>query len=159
VRYKVAPDPDGADLATVQRAVPLVPDPSRDCCASVRDATGLSDRETAREWLTFATALGLVAETDRRHRRTDGDPASDDLRRAFERNVFGVREIRSALADDGPLPPSDVFERLRPSIPDWERGRHADWEREWHERTRRLLAWGRRFGSFAREDDRYRLTE
>lgn len=159
MRYKVAPAPpdDRSGLAAAQRAVPRVPGSEDDCCARLRDRLALDGRDDAREWLAFLDALGLATETDRGYRRTDRDPASDGVADAFRERVFGARELHGALsAADGPLAAADAFAALRDAVPAWERSRHADWERVWRERTRRLLAWSVLLGLAAREGDGFR---
>lgn len=158
MRFKVVPEPRDVDLAAVQRAVPLVPDPVEDCCTLICDRTGIPGRDTAREWLTFAQALELVEETDQGFKRTRREPDPDHLADAFRRRVFGAREVLTSLGD-GPRTVDEAFEDLRGSVPEWERDRHTDWEAEWRERTRRLLAWSARFGLAERSDDRYRLAD
>jgi hypothetical protein len=106
----------------------------------------LADREDAVEWLTFLRALGLVAETDRGFERRR-DPDRDALAATFCDRVFGAREVLDALsAADAPLTVDEAFGRVRDDVPDWERNRHADWERTWRDRVRRLLGWAALFG-------------
>jgi len=159
VRYKVAPEPrDIAFLEDAQRAVPLVPETVEDCCARLIERTDVDTREAAREYLTFLQALELVAETPRGYERERVDPEQAALADAFERRVFGARELLDALTEAGPLTTDEAFERLREHVPHWERERHTDWEQEWRGRTERLLAWAAVFGIVERVGDRYRAT-
>jgi hypothetical protein len=122
-------------------------------------------RDEASEWLTFARALGLVAESERGyHRVRDApDPTSDAGRRAladaFREHVFGATELLDALdaAGDG-LTVSAAFERFRERIPNWERRRHTDPEEVWRDRVRNLLDWAVVLGLAARDGERYRAA-
>ena len=141
-RYKVAPGPPTMDaLRSVHAALPLVPENVSDCCARVVDRTSVSNREDAREWITFLRALGLAEETDRGYQRVGTDVSAAAVRDPFAGHVFGVAELLAAL--DGPEATTvdDGFEALRPVIPEWEHERHPDWEAVWADRTRRLLEW------------------
>jgi hypothetical protein len=160
VRYKVVPDPLGLDtLETVHEALPLVPDSVEDCCLRVVDRTAVPARDDAREWITFCQALGLAERTDGRYRRVRTAFGPDALAGAYREGVFGVAELLDALDAEGPLTADTAFERLAPAIPEWERDRHTDWEREWRERTRRLLAWASLFGLVTRDGERYALAD
>jgi hypothetical protein len=155
-RYKVVPDPLGLDtLAAVHAALPLVPDSVEDCCLRVVDRTDVPARDDAREWLTFCQALGLAERTDGGYERVRTDFDTDELAAAYRERVFGARELLAAIEDDGPLTADEAFERLAPGVPGWERDRHTDWEREWRERTGRLLAWACLFDLATRDGERY----
>lgn len=155
MRYKVVPEPRGLEtLRAVHDALPLVPDSVEDCCVRVVDRTDVPARDEAREWLTFCQALELARETPRGFERVRADPDRASLADAFRRRVFGARELLDAL-EAGSLTHEAAFEALGPAVPRWERDRHADWEREWRERTRRLLEWARAFGLLARDGDAY----
>lgn len=157
MRIKVVPDPaDRALLTDVAEALPLVPGSVEDCCTRIRDRTSVPSRDAAREWLTFAQALGLAAETDRGFHRVRDPPGDDALATAFPENVFPVEEVLAALADaDGPLETVDVFEAVRDVVPRWERSRHADWESEWQDRVALVLDWCVAFGLAERVRDGY----
>lgn len=160
MRYKIVPPVrDRAFLAAAQRAVPLVPGTVEDCCLRIVDETAAPSRDAAREYLTFLQALELVKETSRGFERRQVDVEAVDLGDAFERRVFGARELLDALRESGSLAPEEAFEEMREHVPRWERDRHTDWEAEWRERTERLLAWGREFGLTARDGDRYRAAD
>jgi hypothetical protein len=149
MRIKVVPAPaDRALLAEVHEALPLVPDSVEDCCRRIRDRTTIPSRDEAREWLTFAEALGLAAETERGFHRVRDPPEGEALERAFVESIFGAREIVAATADvDGSLTQTAAFEAIRDEVPRWERNRYSDWEGEWRERVGRLLAWGVEVGA------------
>ena len=157
MRIKVVPEPaDRALLREVHEALPLVPGSVEDCCTRIRDRTSVPSRDAAREWLTFAQALGLAAETDRGFHRVRDPPGDDALATAFPENVFPVEEVLAALADaDGPLETVDVFEAVRDVVPRWERSRHADWESEWQDRGALVLDWCVAFGLAERVGDGY----
>ncbi|SFR93797.1 hypothetical protein SAMN05216559_1376 [Halomicrobium zhouii] len=156
MRYKVVPEARSvAFLRDVQAALPLVPGTVEDCCSRIRDRTGLPSRDVAREYLTFAQALGLAAEGDRGFHRTREDPSEDDLADRFLEHVFGAREVVDAL-DEGSKTVAETFEAMRDVVPRWERDRHTDWEAEWLDRTERLLEWAVEFGLVERSEDGYR---
>jgi len=169
VRYKVVPEPRSLEsLASVRRAIPLVPDSVDDCCARVQSETVVDARDDARDWISFAEALELVERTDRGYRRVretgtvtdDGslDPAA--LAGPFRENVFGAREVLDAVGTaDGSTTVADVFDRVRDRVPEWERNRDPDWEATWRERVRRLLEWGVLFGLVEPSDDGYRRVD
>jgi hypothetical protein len=153
MRYKVVPEPLGLDtLEAAHAAMPLVPGSVEDCCLRLVDRTAVPARDSAREWVTFMQALDVVAETPQgyKRRRVEFDPRA--LGNAFQRRVFGAREVLATL-DAGPATVEEVFESLAPAVPEWERDRHTDWEREWRERTRRLLEWGVAFGLVVRDGE------
>jgi len=159
MRYKVVPEPrDLGALRAIRDAVPLVLGTEEDCCSRIVTRTPVAGRDSAREWLTFLQALGLVAEPDRGFHRTRDDPDREALGERFLDAVFGAREVREVLAEEGPASPGDVFAALREEVPRWERHRRSDWEGDWRERTTRLLDWGVVFGAFEETDDgRYRI--
>jgi len=160
MRYKTAPGPvelvglDALDAA--HRALPLVPEEVDDCCARLVERTAVPDRDHAREWITFLQALGLAEETSRGYRRVRADVDPEALAEPFAENVFGVADLLAVLETGESQTTGDVFESLRPTIPAWERDRHADWETVWEGRVARLLAWAVAFGLARRDGDRYR---
>jgi hypothetical protein len=150
--------PDGLDaLADVQRAVPLVPGSEEDCCARVLDRTHVGERDEARTWLTFLRALDLARETDAGFVRERGEPEQQALAEAFRAQVFAADDVLDALADaDGPLTADEVFERVEPTVPTWEREKNpGGWRDTWRERVRRLLDWAVLLGLAEREDGGY----
>ena len=173
MRFKVVPAlPDAAReepavaldlLARARDAVPLVPRSEDDCCMRVVNAGVVGARDDASEWLTFARALELVAESDRGyHRVRDAPDPTETAGRAaladrFRERVFGAEELLAALAaaDDG-LPVDAAFDRLRDRIPNWERRRHTDTEAVWRERVGHLLDWAVVLGLARWDGERYR---
>jgi hypothetical protein len=153
-------------LARAREAVPLVPRSEADCCLRLVDDGVVPARDEASEWLTFARALGLVAESERGyHRVRDApDPTSDAGRRALadavRENVFGAAELLAALdaADEDGLTADAAFERFRDRIPNWERRRHTDPEEVWRARVRNLLDWAVVLGLAAHDGERYRAA-
>jgi len=162
MRYKTAPGPVelvGVDaLGSTHSALPLVPETVDDCCARVVERTAVPSRDDAREWITFLEALGLAEETSRGYRRVRGTLAPEALAEPFTENVFAVAELLSALETGESQSVGEAFDTLRPTIPEWERDRHADWEAVWTDRVERLLAWAAAFGLAVREDGRYRQS-
>jgi hypothetical protein len=173
MRFKIVPalpdavraEPDVALdlLARTRDAVPLVPKSEDDCCMRVVNAGVVGGRDVASEWLTFARALELVAESDRGyHRVRDAPDPTDDEGRAtlagrFRERVFGAEHVLAALddADDG-LTADAAFERFRDRIPNWERRRHTDTEAVWRDRVERLLDWAVVLGLARWDGGRYR---
>jgi hypothetical protein len=157
VQFKVVPPaPDSIEaLETVRRAVPLVPRSETDCCARVMDRAGVPARDEAKEWLTFMRALGVVAEAERGYHRTRDPVDPDRLAAAFRERVYGVDALLDALDAVGPCSADAAFERFADAVPSWERRRHADPERVWRERVRRLLDWAVLLGLAERGPDGY----
>ncbi|EMA67819.1 hypothetical protein C461_08829 [Halorubrum aidingense JCM 13560] len=146
MRLKPVPEPPTAlaDLREYQRAVPLVPERTDDCCARLRDRRDLPNRQVANDWLAFLRALGLVRETSRGFVRTDAEPTPDLVRTGLRGRVLLVPEaldaLRAATPAD-PVTPDGLFERTRESVPRHDRARDPDWEESWRERANRLLRW------------------
>jgi hypothetical protein len=157
MRIKVVPAPaDRALLTDVHEALPLVPGSVEDCCTRIRDRTSVPSRDEAREWLTFAEAVGLAADTDRGFHRVRDPPDEDALAAAFAANVFPVEEVLDALAaGEEPLEAAAVFKSVRKGVPKWERDRYADWESEWEERIALVLEWCAAFGLAEGVDGEY----
>lgn len=144
MRFKPLPEPPDelAAVAAAQRALPLVPGTEDDCCARLMRRREFPSRDVARTWLTFLRALELAEETDAGFKRTDRDPTPEHLRSSFADRVFGAREVLDALREaDEPLPVDAVYERLRESVPNWERHKRRSWDDDWRERTGDLLEW------------------
>jgi hypothetical protein len=144
VRLKPLPEaPNDLDaVADAQSAVPLVPGSENDCCARLMRREGHESRDVARTWLTFLRALELAAETDSGFKRTQREPTAENIRGSFRERVFGASETLSVLQDaDEPLSAERVFERLRDTVPGWERERRRQWVEHWTDRTERLLDW------------------
>jgi hypothetical protein len=160
MRYKTAPGPVGLVgldvLDAAHRALPLVPEEVDDCCARVVERTAVPDRDHARGWITFLQALGLAEETSRGYRRVRTGVDPEALAEPFTENVFGVADLLTVLETGESQTAEEAFDSLRPTIPEWERDRHADWEAVWLDRVERLLAWSVAFGLAGRDGDRYR---
>jgi hypothetical protein len=146
VRLKPVPDPPAEldELRELQRAVPLVPGSTDDCCARLRDRCGLADRQTANDWLAFLRALGLVRESSRGFVRTDAEPTPELVREGLREGVLLVPEavtaLRAATPAD-PLTPDALFAATRDAVPRHDRARDPEWEATWRDRAARLLAW------------------
>ena len=146
MRLKPVPEPpnDIDALRDYQRAVPLVPGSTDDCCARLRDRQGLPNRQVANDWLAFLRALELVRETPRGFVRTDAEPTPELVRDGLREGVLLVPEaldaVRAAAPTD-PLTPAELFERTRESVPRHDRARDPNWEASWRERADRLLRW------------------
>ncbi|MBV0924854.1 hypothetical protein KTS45_11660 [Halomicroarcula limicola] len=156
MRYKVAPPTRSLDfLRDARAAIPLVPDDEADCCRAIQRATDVADRETAREYLTFLRALGLVAESERGYHRTRTEPDRSALATAFREHVFAAAELLDALDNDGPLTEAEAFERVRDAVPRWERERQTGWEDVWRTRVGHLLGWAEVFGLATQTSEGY----
>ena len=146
MRLKPVPDPP-ADLDALreyQRAVPLVPGDTDDCCARLRNRCDLPDRQTANDWLAFLRTLGLVEETLRGFVRADAEPTPDRVREGLRDGVLLVPEALAALREaspDDPLTPDDLFAATRDRVPRHDRARNPEWEAAWRDRAVRLLGW------------------
>ncbi len=134
---------DGLDaVAAAQQAVPLVPGSENDCCARLMRRRGFQSRDVARTWLTFLRALELAEETESGFRRTAREPTPENVCESFLNRVYGAEEALTALqAAADPLGTEAAFERLRDTIPGWERHKQRGWEAEWEERIGTLLDW------------------
>lgn len=164
MRFKVVPEVRSLPFVRdAQQSLPLVPSSEDDCCALLMADTGIDDRATAREWITFLRTLRLVGESDGRYYQRRSDPSTDDLASAFREQVYAADEVLTALeerTDEGDagqaLSAAEVFEHVRGIVPEWERDRHQDWETVWRERVNRLLEWAVQFGLAERSDSGYR---
>ena len=146
MRLKPVPEPPTTldELREYQRAVPLVPGSTDDCCARLRDRRGLDDRHVANDWLAFLGALGLVRETPRGFVRTDAEPTPERVRAGLREGVLLVPETIAALraaSPAEPLTPGALFEATRESVPRHDRARDPEWEATWRDRADRLLDW------------------
>jgi hypothetical protein len=146
MRLKPVPDPpaDLDALRAFQRAVPLVPGDTDDCCSRLRRRCDLPDRQAANDWLAFLRTLGLVEETPRGFVRADAEPTPERVRDGLRDGVLLVPEALAALRDassDDPLTAADLFAATRDAVPRHDRARNPDWEAAWRERAARLLEW------------------
>lgn len=156
MKFKVVPAPRPRSfLRDAQQTLPLVPSSENDCCALLMADTDINSRDTAREWITFLQALGLVAESDGKYYRCR-DRSANDIETAFRERVYAVEEILRALDDEGnSLATAEVFERVQETVPAWERHRREDWVSVWRERVRRILEWAVIFDLAERGNDGY----
>lgn len=178
VRFKIVPEPptdhnlsgdersheltdaehDGV-IEQAKRAVPLVPASEEECCVRLMNRLSLSARDSAREWLTFLRALGLVVESDSGFRRRREDQSQEELMAAFHDRIYGAREVLVMLEEaDEPLDDEAVAERFDEHVPQWERFRYSDPDRVWAERVHRILDWAVYFGLVERTGKQYRPT-
>lgn len=146
MRLKPIPEPptDLDALRTYQRAVPLVPGSTEDCCVRLRDRCTLPNRQVANDWLAFLRALGLAKQTDRGFVRTDVDPTPQTVRDGLREGVLLVPatlEQLAAATPSDPLTPAGLFAATRDAVPRHDRARDPDWESTWQERADRLLRW------------------
>lgn len=111
-------------------------------------------RDEAKEWLTFCRALGLVVENNRGYHRAGGFDQGV-LGTRFRERVFGAEEVLTVLEEREAVTVEEAFEAVRGRVPDWERQRHDDFERIWHERVERLLGWAVLFGLAERKGGTY----
>lgn len=156
MRYKPVPTPASVDaLDAVQAAVPLVPGSTSDCCARIVGRTHVERRDDARAWLTFLTALGLIAETGSGFVRTDRDPTDPGVATVFEDHVYGAREVLAALADaETPVDAATVTESVS-VVPRWERHRSPTADTDWQNRVQALLDWAVVFDLASNTSDGY----
>ena len=146
MRLKPVPDPPAEldALRALQRAVPLVPGDTGDCCARLQRRCDLPDRQTANDWLAFLRALGLVEETPRGFVRADAEPTPELVRDGLRDGVLLVPETLAALRDASPADPltaAALFAATRDAVPRHDRARDPDWEVTWRDRAGRLLEW------------------
>ena len=159
MRYKVAPPTRSLGfLETARAAVPLVPDGEADCCRTIQRAAGVEDRETARAYLTFLQALGLVAESERGYYRTRERLGRERLAASYRDRVFLGAELLDAVEAE-PRTTDAAFEVVRDRIPRWERERDPAWERHWHERVAHLLAWAVVLGRLTVDSGRFTAVQ
>ena len=146
MRLKPVPEPpdDVDQIQEYQRAVPLTPGSTDDCCSRLRDRQGLPNRQVANDWLAFLRALGLVRKTSRGFVRTDTEPTPELVRDGLRNDVLLAPEALDALraaSDADPLTSQALFEATRQSVPRHDRARDPKWEASWRERADRLLRW------------------
>jgi hypothetical protein len=146
MRLKRVPEPpvDLNALEAYQRAVPLVPGDTDDCCARLRDRRGLADRQVANDWLAFLRMLGLVRETPRGFVRADIDPTVEVIQRGLHNGVVhtpAALELLREATPTTPVTPESLFTATRADIPRHNRARDPSWEQTWVDRAGRLLGW------------------
>lgn len=166
MRLKPLPEPPADDrgvfdaIADAQSAVPLVPGSENDCCARLMRREGFESRDVARNWLTFLRALELAEETDSGFKRTDREPTPENVRASFRERVFGAQDALDVLHAAGePLTAEEAFDRLRDTVPGWERERRRTWVEHWEARTARLLDWLVMLGLAVRVDGGYVVAD
>jgi hypothetical protein len=162
VRFKLLPDPPDSlgVVADAQRAVPLVPASEDDCTARLLRRLEFPSRDVARTWLTFLRALELATETPSGFVRESTEPTPEHLRSAFQRRIYGAREILDALDAADPRTAAAVFADFEERVPVWETHRAAgDWRDVWRERVERIVAWAVLLGLAAERGDGYVRVE
>lgn len=103
--------------------------------------TPVQSADSARRWLTFMRALGLVEETTSGFVRTDRSPSDPATARAFRERVYGAREVMAELESaDSPVSADTIFDELS-LVPRWEGHRDANPEQTWRGRVVDLLEW------------------
>lgn len=162
MRFKLLPDPPDSlgVVADAQRAVPLVPASEDDCTARLLRRLEFPSRDVARTWLTFLRALELATETPSGFVRESTEPTPEHLRSAFQRRIYGAREILDALDAADPRTAAAVFADFEERVPVWETHRAAgDWRDVWRERVERIVAWAVLLGLAAERGDGYVRVE
>jgi hypothetical protein len=158
IRYRSVPEPREELLRDVYAAVPADPAATDDCCARIREATELPDRESAREWLVFVRALGLAGRTDQGFYRLEWTEEPQALGEAFENGVLGAQEVIEAIAESGPVTREQLVDILTAddafSVDRQGAGSGPDLET----RVDRLLEWSVLFERVAETDGRYDST-
>jgi len=146
MRLKRVPEPpvDLDALEAHQRAVPLVPGDTDDCCARLRDRCGLANRQVANDWLAFLRTLGLVRETPRGFVRADVSPTVEVVRRGLRDGILHAPAALALLHEatpTRPVTPESLFAATRADVPRHDRARDPSWEQTWTDRAGRLLQW------------------
>jgi hypothetical protein len=154
VRYKSLPRPRDLDhLRDIHAAVSADPEATDDCCARLCAVEEVHDRDAAREWLPFLTALGLVSRGDAGYHRLDWRNRAQ-LAESFRENVLGARELLTVIETDGPISIERLFvnPRIRDAVATRTAGRDegVDQHRAVKFRVKRLLGWSEVFGSITR---------
>lgn len=155
----IPPAPDDLEgLAAVQAAVPLVPEPHESCCVRLAARIEGIDKDSARTWLAFLEALGLVSAGELGYVRTDRPVEAATLREPFREQVFGVEAILEAVSTEAVADVDAAFSAIRDDVPHWERHRQPNtWESTWRDRVASLLGWATLFGLVESTADGYRL--
>jgi chromatin segregation and condensation protein Rec8/ScpA/Scc1 (kleisin family) len=121
---------------------------------------GFPARDVSRTWLTFLRALELARETDAGFVREQTDPTPEHLRDAFQRRVYGAREVLASLDADEPRSIEEVFTEFEARVPAWETHRAAeDWRDVWRERVEHILGWAVLLDLVEERDGGYARTE
>jgi len=161
MRFKWVPEPPETvdEVASIHRAIPLVPASESTCLQRLRNrGTPLDTRDDATTWLTFLRALDAVDRTPSGYRRRRVDLTADLPNRLIN-GVYGARELYELLAAaDGPLSVKTLVERAV-ELPTWEHYHQTDPQRVRHRRQRRLIEWFVLCGLAERTATGYRLTE
>ncbi len=154
VRHKPVPEPCSLDrVREIHAAVPADPEATDDCCARLCAVGQVQDRDAAREWLPFLTALGLASRADEGYHRQDWREQSQ-LAESFRGNVLGASELLTVIEADGPISIERLF--VTPTIREATATRTAgrdegvDQHRAVKFRVRRLLGWSEVFGLITR---------
>ncbi|MCO8252984.1 hypothetical protein NKF26_04095 [Haladaptatus sp. AB618] len=158
MKFKPVPEaPENLDFVRdVQRALPLVPDVTDDCCARVMRRAGVENRDAAGTWLTFLRALELAEETeDGTFVRRRREPERNELAESFQARVYGASTVLGILFDEDPLEADAVFEAFSETVPS--RGRDGDSRVEAvaRERVGNVLDWAVLLGLAERTNGGY----
>jgi hypothetical protein len=154
VRYKTVPDPCDLDrVQEIHAAVPADPEATDDCCARLCTVGSVRDRDAAREWLPFLTALGLASRTDAGYHRLDWRERAH-LAESFENHVLGARELLDIVDTAGPMSVERLFVNptLRDAVVTGAAGREESphQQRAIKSRIERLVGWSEVLGLVAR---------
>ncbi|MGA9403389.1 hypothetical protein [Haladaptatus sp.] len=159
MKFKPVPEaPENLDFVRdVQRALPLVPDVTDDCCARVMRRAGVENRDTAGTWLTFLRALELAEETeDGTFVRRRREPERNELAESFQTRVYGASTVLGILFDEDPLEADAVFEAFSETVPPSRRGGDSTRaESVWHKRVGNVLDWAVLLGLAERANGGY----
>ena len=161
MRFKWVPEPPETvdEVASIHRAIPLVPASESTCLQRLRSrGTPLDTRDDATTWLTFLRALDAVDRTPSGYRRRRVDLTADLPNRLIN-GVYGARELYELLAAaDEPLSVDALLERTV-ELPTWEQHHQTDPQRVHRRRQRRLADWLVLSGTAEKTATGYRLTE
>jgi hypothetical protein len=154
VRYKTVPGPCDLDrVQEIHAAVPADPEATDDCCARLCTVGSVQNRDAAREWLPFLTALGLASRTDAGYHRLDWRERAH-LAESFENHVLGANELLGVVERDGPMSVERLFvdptvrEAVVTGAPEQHESPHQ--QRAIKSRIERLVGWSEVLGLLSR---------
>lgn len=141
----------------VWAALPRFPEPESVCLDRLVDQVHWIDDETsARTWIAFFRAIGLIRHDPAGVYRGANRPDRQQLVDRFLARVYGADAVGETLSPTIAIPLDELASAVR--IPPWEQRRHEAPERVWRERTKRLLDWYVLLGLARERNGRYRAV-